>query len=481
MKRIQVIILPGICLFFLLIFSSAVAEEADKTIIDTAEKAQLKLDINTSVSIAVSNSFELGEIKARESLYSLAISEKFRSYFPSLSFSYIQTDEVKKRESDSRSSRFSVESEIALYDGGKRSLDYDVAKLNALLARNDYRIAMNQLIVSVRGSYLNLLKLRETIKIYNITLEHGLLQHKFIMKEYELGDATKLSVLEIEAKVKEVELSLKQSIDDFEAASKKFKLLLRISRHTPLEITGDLDRDFLIVPATGINEEEVVSIALKKRKELESGAAKYEISMRNNRMSENYFLPDVSLGLNYNLSGEEYPPKEKGWGVNIKFSSRIFGNTLSGGTGYGEGGNGNSRNRSGNGSIDVLNDMPYKSSIIQSRIDLAKSGDERGVMKESIAAEIASLCSEIKNSWDMIGIASKQVELYDAQLIIERLKADMGESRRYDLLEKEMERGKAAVALLNSKIKYLMASSALELSAGMDVDFFRGYVKSKAP
>jgi outer membrane protein TolC len=475
LKQIFIIIL----VFLSLSVSVIGGAGEEKTVREKNDPAVLKIDISSAVSIAVSNSFELDEIKAREGLYSLAIGEKLRSYFPSLTFSYMQTDEVKKRDSDSRSSRLSVESEIALYDGGRRSLDYDTAKLNALLARNDYRISANKLIVSVREGYLNLLKLRETINIHNITLEHGMMQLGFINKEFELGDATKLSVLEIEAKVKEVELSLKQAKDEFEAASRKFKLLLRINGHAPLEIAGDLDRDFIITPVEGINEEELVSIALKMRKEIESSYAKYEISMRNNEMSENYFLPEISLGLNYNLSGEEYPPKEKGWGVNLKFSSRIFGNTLSGGAGYSEGGNGNSKSRSGNTSADVLNDMSYKSTLLESRIDMAKSADELYVMKESISAEIASLCSGIKNAWDMIIIASKQVELYDAQLVIERLKADMGESRRYDLLEKEMERGKAAVMLLNSKIKYLMAASSLELSTGMDVDFFRKYIKSK--
>jgi len=473
--------LSGIVFSVILFLSSALAAAANETppVPDSKKTEVLNLDISSSVSIAVSNSFELQEIKARESLYSLAISEKLRSYFPSLTFSYMQTDEVKKRDTDSRSSRFSVETEFPVYDGGKRSLDYDVAKLNALLARNDYRISLNKLIVSVREGYLNLLKLRETINIYKITLEHGMLQLKFIRKEFELGDATKLSVLEIEAKAKEIELSLKQSIDEYESALKKFKLLLCINRHTPLEVAGDLDRDFIIIPAAGINEEELISIALKMRKEVESSAAKYEISMRNNSISEKYFLPNISVGLNYNLSGEEYPPKEKGWGVNLKFSSRILGNTVSGGTGYSEGGNGNSKTRSGNTSVDVLNDMPYKSTMVQSRIEMARSGNELSVMKENIAVEIASFCSEIKNSWDMIAIASKQVELYDAGLEIERLKADMGESRRYDLLEKEMDRGKAAVALLNAKIKYLMAASSLELSAGMDVNFFKNYVKSK--
>ncbi len=444
-----------------------------------SDASPLIIDIGSSVSIAVSNSFDLGEIRARESLYLAAINEKLRNYLPSLSFSYMQTDEVARRDNDSRSSKLSVDTEFVLYDGGKRGLDYDSAKLNALLSRNDYRITLNKLVVSVREAFLNLLKLRETINIYSLTLEQGRLQQKFIQKEYELGDATKLSVIEIEAKVKEIELSFRQAADEYQLALNRFKLLLRINRHTPVEVKGDLGRDFIIVDVDKINIEELVSIALKMRKEIESGYARYEISARNNEINERYFLPNVSLGFNFNLSGEEYPPREKGWGMNLKLSSRIIGNTVSAGSGYSESGNGNSRLRSGNTSVNVLNDMSYKSSLIESRIDLARSNDELAVLKEKISVDITSLCSELKNSWEMIAIASKQVELYDAQLVIERLKADMGESRRYDLLEKEMERSRAAVGMINAKIKYLTAASSLELSTGMDVGFFRKYIKSK--
>ncbi len=464
----------------LLIFSAFnEAADGDEMLSVNNGSNGLRLDIKSSVSIAVVNSFELQEIRAREGLYTLAIDEEFRSYFPSLSFSYMHTDEVSKRETDSRSSRFTVESEFKVYDGGKRNLDYEIAKLNSLLARNDYRISANRLIAAVRESYLNLLKLRETIKIIKATLEHGMMQLHFIQKEYELGDATKLSVIEIEARIKDIELSLKQSVNEYEKALNRYKLLLRINRHTPLEITGDLDKDFIIIPVTGIDPEEFVSIALKMRKEIESGTVKYGISKRNNQISENYYLPDISLGFNYNLSGEEYPPREKGWGMNVKFSSRMFGNTFSGGTGYNESGNGNSKSRNGSGSADVMNDMTYKSTLLESRIEMAKSADELSVMKESIAVEIWSICSLISTSWDMIVIASKQVELYDAQLVIERLKADMGEARRYDLLEKEIERGKAAVALLNSRINYLSAASNLEISTGMDVGFLKNYMENR--
>jgi outer membrane protein TolC len=101
------------------------------------------------------------------------------------------------------------------------------------------------------------------------------------------------------------------------------------------------------------------------------------------------------------------------------------------------------------------------------------------MIRERISLEVASASSALKNSWDMIEITARRLELYDSLLEIERLKADMGESRRFDLLEKEIERGEAAVALLNSRIRYLMAVSALEISIGADVDFLRKYFRER--
>jgi outer membrane protein TolC len=466
----------------ILIFFSAVflsAEEISPAALPVKNETVLALDYRSSISIGISNSFDLKEIRARESVYDLSIYENLREYFPSLTFSYLQTEESRRRESDDRESRVTVETEFPVYDGGRRGLNYDVAKLNSLLARNDYRIALNELMVSIRGEYLNLLKLRETVTINRQAYERGQLQLTFIQKEFELGDATKLSVLEIEAKVREIELSLRQAENDYNSALKKFKLLLRIGRNVPVEIKGDIDKDFVFFPVKGLIDEELISIALKRRKEIESSDVKYEISRLNNLINEQYYLPNVSLGFNYNLTGEDFPPREKGWGVNLKITSRAFGNSMSAGTGYTESGNGNSRGRSRNASFDLLNDTPYKRNILESRLEVARASDERTVTRETIAIDVSVSCSAMCDSWDMIGIAGKRLELYDSQLEIERLKAEMGESRRYDLLEKEIERRDAAISLLDSKIKYLMAASDLELSVGMDVDFLKNYMKDK--
>jgi len=439
----------------------------------------LSLDFNRAVSMAVANNFELQSIKAKAGIYQYTIYERLREYFPSLSFSYYQIDEVNKRYTDDRETRLSVESEILLYDGGRRSLNYDIAKLDAILARNDYRIALNKLLVEVRNAFLELMNLRERIKIYEKTLNAAALQHKFILKEYELGDATKLSVMEIEAKVKEVELSLKQSQGEYASSLNNFKLILKLHWKSSIGIVGDVDRDFKIIPVTDINSDELVSISIKRRKEIESSIVQAEISKRNYMISKNYFMPDFSVGLNYNLTGDDFPPREKGWGVTFKISSRFMGSSISGDTGYNESGNKNSRTLSRNGSVSVLDNMDYKRNILESKINLFKAESEKKDTKESISIEIESLCKDLINSWEMIQISKKQLELYDSQLEIERLKADMGESRRYDLLEKEIERAESAVSLMDSKIKYLKSVSTLEIAMGVDVDFLNNYMHKR--
>lgn len=465
---------------FMLLLPSALFPETE-TVSDTGSMggSPLVLDIERAVGMAVANSFELKEIMAREEVYDLAIDESFREYFPSITFSYMQTDEVRIRATDSRQAKISVNGKFLLLDGGRRSLNYNVSKLNALVAANDYSIALGRLIFQVRAAFLNLLKLRDSIAIYRMTLEMGNMQLGFIRRECELGDATKLAVMEIEAKISEIELALKEAIDSYESDLKQFKLLLRIDWRVPVLIQGDVNSDFIFIPPDRIDENEMISLAVRKRKEIESSRVRSEIDRMNMEIAESYYMPNLSVGLNYSLSGEEFPPREKGWGVNVKISTAIFGNSAGGGAGYNEDANGNSRACSRNVYVNVMDNMQYKRAIAGSRIDSARADDEHGVTVATISVEVCNICHGIKNAWEMIEISRRRLELYNSQLEIEKIKAEMGESRRYDLVEKEIEWSRAAVALVDSEIKYLTAVSALEIATGSGPDFIKNFLRGK--
>jgi len=432
------------------------------------------LDLERSLAIAINNNFELKAIKSRRLVYDLSIAERFRDYFPTLILSYLQTEESIKREADSRQHRFSAETNIVIFDGGRRSLSYDISKLNAIISRNDYRIALNMLIMEIRIAYFEILQLRDSITIHEKTLERGTMQLTFIRKELELGEATRFDVMEIETKVKEIELNLERALDSYTTALNRFKLLLKIDWRQPIEVIGSIERDFLIGPIDEkFSADRFVAMAIENRKEIGSSDIDLAIKKKTYLINKLYYFPQFSVGLNCSLSDDEFMPREKGWGINLHVTAALWGSTSNLSSGYNEESNSNSRAILNSGSVALLDDLSYKRSIIESIIELNRAHEKKKEIRQQIATEVISSHSALKNAWKMIGIAKKQLELYDTQLEIERLKADMGESRRYDLMKKEIERGEAAIAYLESLVRYLVSASNLEISLGVDIGFLK--------
>ncbi|TAL34413.1 MAG: TolC family protein [Spirochaetes bacterium] len=452
-----------------------VDEDATSNISAPRYEDEIRLDLENSLGIAINNSIDLKSIGAQERVRDCVISQRWRDFFPTLSVSYMQTEEARLREADSRQYRFTAESNLVVYDGGQKKLAYDVAKLQSILARNDYRIAVNRLIADTGNSFFSLLQQRDAIAIHKKTLVQGQMQLKFISKELELGEATRFDRMEIEAKVKEIELNLEKAKDDFAIGLNKFKLMLRMDWRQRVALKGDIEKDFII---SRINEEkhpidDLIVTSLRNRKEIDSADVEFMINQKKYLMSKYYYFPEFSLGASYSLTDDRYFPREQGWGVNFKVTTRIFGNSATMGGGYTEEGNKNARILSSNGSVNLLDRLDYEQELVQSSIDYITAKYKKKEIRQQIALEVATNYSALINGWKMIEIAKQQLELYDAQLEIERLKANLGDSRRYDLIKKEIERGESALSYLNAIIRYLQLASTFEIALGVDVGFLQ--------
>lgn len=433
----------------------------------------VRLNLENSLAIAVTNSFELRAIKAQERVRSLSVIERWRDFFPSLTLSYSQTEEARLRETDTRQYRLSAEANLVVYDGGQRSLAFDVVKLQSILARNDYRIALNRLIADVSAAYFEVLRFREAIAIHEKTLEHGRMQLAFISKELLLGEATKFDRMEIEAKVKEIELNLEKARDDYFIGLNRFKLLLKIDSRGLVEVAGDISCDFTFAPLDTIRYplDTLVDLAVRNRKEVEQADIDSEIAHTKLRISSRHYFPTFSIGVSYSLSDDRYFPRDRGWGVNVAVSSNLWGSTATAKEGYNEDASGNSRILSGSGSLSVLDRLDYRRAIIETAVEAERAKQEKDEMRRRITLEVISGYSALLNGWTIIEIARQTLDLYDAQLGIERMKANLGDSRRYDLIKKEIERGQAALSLLDARVRYLSLSANLEIALGADIGF----------
>ncbi|MCX7679654.1 MAG: TolC family protein [Spirochaetes bacterium] len=442
--------------------------------------AEYAIDLEQALSIAILNNFELRAIKAQKKINEWEVREAWRNFFPTLTLSYLHTDEIRERATDSRQHKLGFDSTITIYDGGHRSSMLVSAKLKSILAANEYRVALNNLIATVTKSYLELLQSRDAISIHTLTLNQGIMQLSFIQKELSLGDATKLDALAIEAKVKEMELNLEKSKDEYQRRLYQFKQILKLDFSVPITIIGNIEKDFVFnKPDERINEQSLIPLALKNRKEIENADAEYKIAMANYKINKNYYFPKLSVGFNYHLSDDAFFPHEKGWGINLKISSLLWGNSFSHDSGFSEGNNSNSKAISNSSSVQFFDSLQYKRAMLESTVQYKSAAEKKKHIRREIALEVSSLISSLYNSWKMIEISRRQLELYDSFLLIERLKAQMGESRRYDLVKKEIERGEAAIAYLSSMANYLIASFSLELATGVDIGFFKLYARKQ--
>jgi len=468
-----------IILLFCIHFISPLS--ADETDLDNIIRTQampekkIYLDLEKSLGIAITNNFQLKSINVQGKLQDLTILERWRDYFPVLSLSYMKSDEIKINETDINRYRLSADASIVIYDGGKRGLNYDIEKLKSILARNDYRIALNKTIMDVSGLYLDVLKLKDSVKIYKKTHELGLVQLNFINRELQLGEATKFDVMEIGAKVKEMELNYEKAKNDYLSAINKFKIALKINWQQPLGLLGSIIDDISLKPIGDSPVDKYISMALKNRKEIESSRVELEINTKTYTINKLYYFPQFSFGMNYSISDDKYLPREKEWGVSLKVTTALFGNTGNLDTNYKRGNYGNTRAANDTATINVLDSMSYRRKILESRLNMDSASQNYKDIKEQISIDIINSLTSLKNSWKMIQIAKQQLELYDLQLVIERLKANLGESRRYDLMKKEIERGEAAIAYLDSRVKNLMSILSLESAMGVDLGYLGLY------
>jgi outer membrane protein TolC len=357
-----------------------------------------------------------------------------------------------------------------VFDGGARSLLTEIARLQSLQSRNDYRIAVNAIITEVSAAYFDALKNRDAIAIHKNTLDRARMQFEFISKEVALGDATRLDALAIEAQVREVELNLCRAEENYSRSLNRLKLLLRIDWRQAVQIIGDIYKDFLCYPIDGkFSPERLIAIGVKNRKEVASADVEFSIQRQKHLLNTRYYYPKVSFGLNYSLSGDDRIPHERGWGVSMQVSSMLFGNSASTTAGYSSDRNGNSHAFSESGSLGILDSLAYRRTIAESEIAMKSSFDRKTRIRQQVAIEINSALKSLDEAWKMIALSRQRLDLYDSFLAIERLKADMGESRRYDLVKKEIERGEAALARLSAITAYMLAAAAVETAAGLDI------------
>ncbi len=419
-----------------------------------AQAAELSLD--EAVARALTCSTRLAALKSSIDVSRRIINEKWRSYLPDVGVSYSKEDTVAYREDDYRSQSILLNVGVDLYNGGRTSAEYRIAKLEALLAAEEYRIERNAIVLNVRSLYYELLKNLDEIAINR-----------------KLMESLELQRVQVEARIAEAEYGILKSENEYQNRLKDLRVLIGLAPGAALALTR---MEIASVPVTAITRgrDELVAIALAKRNEFKKSTYLLYKTGREMELARAYYLPTIRLTGSYGYTGNRYPPNKKMWNVGISVTTAIFGSSLSGAQNYGESNNGGTRSSQRSGQAGLYDNPSYASAIIRTEASHREARLAHDLLRKSIAIEVVRAHDSVRENATRIAVSEKNVALLEKQVAIEDAKARLGEITRYDVLKTYLDLSSARLRRLVAKTDYLIAVAVLERTLGYDIGKLSG-------
>lgn len=432
----------------------------------------IELDLKTAEHLAIVNNFELSTEKIQRKILSRKITENWREFWPLLNLSYRRNQNVIERAMDDRLHQFRVSLSQSVYDGGRTSLALELSKLDVLLNNHKYRILRNKIILNTRNEFFKLIQLKENVSIKKKSLERSNLQLKQSQKGLILGSTTKMDYLEVKGRTKQIEAEYLIEKRDLENAILKFKQLLLLKKNIKIKIQKSSIEDVLVKK----NQQpfnKILSLAYKNRPEIDQSKVNLLKARKEFIISKRYFFPKISINANYDLSGNRYPPLEKGWGVGIVVSTNLYGSRISQDGQLNSSNNDYSRGYNSNTSAGILDDITYERNIIEKNLNFRQSryDDERS--REDIYIEVKIAYDNVRRNFQIYNVARERENLVWERLLIESLKTRLGDLKRIDYMLTEIEYRRAALAAAKAKTDYVLSVNNLEYMMGVKPDFLK--------
>ncbi|MCE9500640.1 MAG: TolC family protein, partial [Leptospira sp.] len=210
-----------------------------------AEK--LRLDLQTAILIGSTNSVLLKTLDGKRDALKMMITERWREFLPKVGIQYFGLRNINVNAQDTVYNDVRLVIQQLLFDG-ESALQIESAKLNQVLNDFDFRISNAKLRSEITKSYLKALTTNGKIFL----AQKSLLRSEDILEmaktEFRHGFANRLSVLEAESKLRQLELSVKKVESEHNQALYELKQFLNLESEVVIEMKETLFLDFVINP-----------------------------------------------------------------------------------------------------------------------------------------------------------------------------------------------------------------------------------------
>ena len=428
----------------------------------------LWVNMDTTIRIAAANHFGLQSINAKGEVLRETLAEKNRAYLPSMGLSLERTRNILPGSADNILYDVKLTVEQVMFDGGRRDLDMSVVKIERMLNRQEFRINFNQLRLEIQKAYLRVLAAAGRVLLNEKSLERARLQLKQAHREEKLGFSTKLQVMDVAAKVQELELSLLKARHEHIQSLHDMKLAMRLEKNVDLRLEGDIFKDFYLqVPVLDL--ETLAINAQANRSEVLQSKGNIQKVATEKKIAGDSWLPKITLDASLGRSGDRLESiREKSWSVGFRMQVPIGSHTSVSNATTGQTRAEKGQTASSSTGIQFWNDLGYDRRVLESEIALGQALSQDKDLHRKISIDVEKAYDTLKEAWEAIRLGNGRVYFRDQSLRIMETRFRVGQIRRADLVAAQTEMLKAEEEMTGAIAGYITAAYELEWTSGLD-------------
>jgi len=203
-----------------------------------------------------------------------------------------------------------LESQYALYVGGRLKNGIKAAKLNEQAAHEDLRQKKNELVYNVTQAFYLVLLTQEMLKVVDEAYATTDAHYRQVKAFYNEGMVSNLDVLKVEAYLAAIRPKQIEAGNGVEMAKLLLKNHINIDLATPIEAVGELEYEPHELPLP----DDLYAQAIKYRPEARTLELRRQMAEKLVEINKANAYPTVGLFANYAWDrGAEMPPNDKIW------------------------------------------------------------------------------------------------------------------------------------------------------------------------
>lgn len=430
---------------------------------------------NDAVQFAIQNSqtLKLDAINAQLALQNAKYA--ITDFLPSLSFSFSESDTIEQHAADVRSKSLDVSLTQFLYDGGKRTLSYRMAKSESLLAYKSYLSNLQSFTANIFSLYYDCICAHKAVSIQEQVAACALEQLTIIKSEQALGLALQTDYLEYQIQVMQLQNELAQSQRTERTCLRKLKAALGLDIQFDITL-GDVSFDSIEEPLYENHINTLYSFALKNNVSVQKQQYALLYGKKQLEQSHNYFLPDVNLVGSMSFTGTTYPLTQPSYQLKLSFSfsrNPFTPLSVSNGATFTDK---RMSSMSNNAQTSVNPQIDFMVKQAKSKTAMLQTYQSFEQQQTELYEGVFSSVSSHDDCVSTLHVLEDTIHLEELKLTVSEREMAAGEIKRIDYLKVLIELAQQKVQLLQTHCKLSSSTRELEILIGIPIGGIRNVI-----